>query len=1121
MPHSPEPARRFGLRALARGLSALSALALLLVAAPALLSTVGTLPAHIPSLDEARDALMTPDDGTVLMTTLTAAAWIAWLWLTLPVLIEIGAVLARRTTPRIPGMATGQRLAGFLLGSVLLASPAAAASAATPPTMTSTAAPHHTVSTGAAADPGQVAAVQRSSGGAAGGTTVSATGPVAQYTVSGDGTTWWELAEQLLGDGARYEQLRRLNPELPATTTELPAGTSLRVPATAVPGTPPAATATVSHAAAETPADDGSSEVRLQLAASTPAQAMQPTGQESRNERYTVRPGDSLSQIAEDKLGNANRWPAVYAESKGKAQPDGLPAIEDPDLIYPGQEVQLPVPASSSAQPPGQATDHDPGQRDNKPSARPSQPSTPGPGTSDPSKPTPGPSVTQHSTPSPSDRTGSPSTPHPSADETPPPAAAGSRSGELRMVLGAFALLAAAITGALTGRRVLQRRRRKPGETISIGAEPSPAAAQMAQLAEPGRAEDLDLALRTLAHRAQQEGRPLPVLRAARLTSHGLAVLPDDANAAPVAPFAAADGGWWAPAADQDLLTTDEAREVPAPYPALVTIGAGQDASALFLLNLATTRVLLLDGTPDDIRRVCTALALELGMSPWAQRMEIVTVGFGEELPGLLPTCRIAHKRQPAHAVHDLADWLLSAYQLPDEADQPYLLLCAATLDADTAWQLAEIIDKAHTLPAMVIAPAEHTSRHFADAEVLDASDTAPQEIDALGTSVVLQRLDDAAYQQIATELRISGQPPHPAEGAWRNVPAEPSTSQANTSQTPAGPRTASGTGTSSASAGSTGGMEVFPALLSAATDPAGVNLLASASPAPASTTEPASAAHSPAAEPPLQAEPAAPKDMEEEASQQAVKGLHSPELRVLGPVQVTGVSGTGHGPRQAQLAALLHFKPGRSADTLCTDMDPLTPWTKNTLNTRMSDLRRSLGDDPQGHPYVPRRASPGDPYAISPQVRCDWDQFTELSKGALDRGQGAVTELEAALALVRGKPFGGHPPPWAQPHAQEMATRIVDVAHTVTVWRAQPGPRHDLTAARQAVAVGLEVDDSAEVLYRAWLRIEHAAGNRSGLHAAITRLQQVNRSLDASLETETEQLVSELLSASPATVRL
>jgi hypothetical protein len=92
------------------------------------------------------------------------------------------------------------------------------------------------------------------------------------------------------------------------------------------------------------------------------------------------------------------------------------------------------------------------------------------------------------------------------------------------------------------------------------------------------------------------------------------------------------------------------------------------------------------------------------------------------------------------------------------------------------------------------------------------------------------------------------------------------------------------------------------------------------------------------------------------------------------------------------------------------------------------------------------------------------------------------------------------------------MITRIIDIAHTIATYRTPAGPHHNLNAARQAIAIGLDADFSSELLYRAWLRVEHAAGNRSGLHTAIARIQQVNRSLDASLEPETEQLINELL---------
>ncbi|WP_417159219.1 bacterial transcriptional activator domain-containing protein [Streptomyces gilvifuscus] len=127
-------------------------------------------------------------------------------------------------------------------------------------------------------------------------------------------------------------------------------------------------------------------------------------------------------------------------------------------------------------------------------------------------------------------------------------------------------------------------------------------------------------------------------------------------------------------------------------------------------------------------------------------------------------------------------------------------------------------------------------------------------------------------------------------------------------------------------------------------------------------------------------------------------------------------------------------------------------------------------------------------------------------------RSSSGLTDLEKALALVRGKPFGGRPQPWAEPLQQEMTTRIIDVAHTVATYRSAPGPHHDLNAARQAVATGLEVDPTSELLYRAWMRLEAARGNRQGLHTAITRVQQINRDLDCSPEPETTQLINNLL---------
>uniref|UniRef100_UPI00037F23A4 AfsR/SARP family transcriptional regulator n=1 Tax=Streptomyces sp. TOR3209 TaxID=1073567 RepID=UPI00037F23A4 len=622
--------------------------------------------------------------------------------------------------------------------------------------------------------------------------------------------------------------------------------------------------------------------------------------------------------------------------------------------------------------------------------------------------------------------------------------------------------------------------------------------------AAPSGAARLDLALRTMAHQTprQEDGAGVPVLRAARIGARTVHVLPEDLSQEPVAPFVQDDGSWWLLDADAALLDDDAARDVPAPCPSLVTIGS-TDKGDLVLLNLARTPALLLDGNPVHITEVCTSLVLELGMSPWAGDVEVVTVGFGEELPQLLPTTRIAHMRQPAHALRDLTERLLEAHQLPDTTHQPYLLLCASTLDADIAWELADVIDKTGDIPVTVVAPASTAAPHFPDAELLNAPLSPPQPLDSAGHDITIQRLEHAAYLQITTALKVAAQPAHEAEGVWQDVPGEPaSAEQREQGDRSAAPGPVAATSGDAAAQEAEAGGEVFPALLAAA-GPAGLPLLPSSAPTSQTQGDSSPGTDTPAAG--TRPSPTSGEDTPDDP--------HAPEIRVLGPIEVTGVAATGHGPRLAQLATLLFFRPGRSAETLCADMDPANPWSLSTLNARMQGLRRSLGSDPDGDPYVPRRKSGQDPYRLSPAVRCDWTHFLQLVERALPAGPAGLPDLEKALSLVRGRPFGGAPLPWAEPYQQEMTTRIVDVAHTVATYRTVPGPHQDLSAARRAVATGLDADQASELIYRDWCRLEHAAGNRQGLHTAITRVQQVNRELDCSLEAETEQLIKELLS--------
>ena len=54
----------------------------------------------------------------------------------------------------------------------------------------------------------------------------------------------------------------------------------------------------------------------------------------AKNRTVTVKSGDSLSKIAKRELGDANKWQAIFDANRDK--------IEDPDLIHPGQVLNLP-----------------------------------------------------------------------------------------------------------------------------------------------------------------------------------------------------------------------------------------------------------------------------------------------------------------------------------------------------------------------------------------------------------------------------------------------------------------------------------------------------------------------------------------------------------------------------------------------------------------------------------------------------------------------------------------------------------------------------------------------------------------------------------------------------------
>ncbi|MFD0367659.1 LysM peptidoglycan-binding domain-containing protein [Streptomyces sp. NPDC127114] len=1108
-------------RSLGRRLPRALASALVLAAATAGLPWLlwqATAAVWAPGIDAVTHLLTRPDTGNAFVLALCVVGWIAWASFTLSLLVEIPAQLRGRTAPRLPGLRLSQRAAGTLVSGIIVLFASSTLASATPALANPTASQPVTAAAPAAVTP------QPSTTQAA---TTAAPAAEHTYTVRAvrPAESLWSIAEKLYGHGELYTKIADANEgrtmadgRVFHADAPIQPGWILRLPDE--PTTAPAAPA---H-----PADS-----------------------------HTVGMGETLWDIAEEELGDGERYNELFQANKGVRQPDGA-RLTDPDELQIGWKLQIPHttgpaerPAHDKTVPPEPRPDDDIPTADTAtpPPAKPTAEATPPPTEAAPTHaasptatataaPTTPPASTAPPAPAPATsvpaQTGATTTPATSAPAAPTSQPADDQEDGIgvREAAGIGMLAAGGLLAALGTKRLLQRRRRKPGElpaTTEHAAEYSLHAA-----AEPGSLQLLDLALRTLARHAADQHVELPQVAGARITARTVELLlapaeadrddEDNTTAGEVvlAPFTPQGTDRWVLDRAQDLLDPDDAALVSAPYPGLVTLGTDPDGNHL-LINLTVSRVLLLDGTPDAVRDTARVLALEAATSTWSDHSEILTVGLGDELPALLPTSRLRTLPHLKAARTDLAELLLEQRQTASSDDAPirlpWTLVCAADIDEDEARLLADTLTAARELPVALVLPAQGTAGAFGtfdDAIHLAVGTTTPQYIDALDSDLIVQSLPEADLEDVLDLLRTADEPARPAEGAWTSVPPVQITVTTSSNGEP-----------------DPAGLSATPfAALSSSTRPlASVPPLTP--PAPEQPEPPQAAprpdtSHGPEARQ-GKAEPEPERSVDNTSETDNPTGpftvpaptvepptepvdLHAPEVQVLGPVTVTGISASGHGPKLAQLAAYLYFKPS-SPDAVAEAMDPRRPWSKTTLQTRISELRNRLGADQDGNLYLPRDRS--GIYKLSPKVRCDWDRFTKLAERGLTKGPTTGTaDLEAALGLVRGRPFGDTPPAWAATRVQEILARITDTAHTLATWH-RTGPHPDLDAARRAIRLGLDIDDSAELLYQDWMLIEDQAGNHNGVQTAYETLLTINRRLDVSTEPDTEAIYERIVTRS------
>ncbi len=343
---------------------------------------------------------------------------------------------------------------------------------------------------------------------------------------------------------------------------------------------------------------------------------------------YVVKKGDTLWDIAADKLGDPYAYPKIFKASKKTVQPDSR-RLTDPDLIYPGWELTIP---STSAKP----------RKAEQPKEAEQAPA-----------PTPAPTVAEETPP--------PSTPTPTSQ--PAPARATSEQGPARPVPlpddqdddaadqtaplpwmlaglgGAGALLAGSLWLTLRHRRAAQSRFRRLGRTIRIPDEPALAVVEQTLMHQGDLTAELveRIAQTTqrLAAHLQASDQPIPTLLGIDATPDHLTLRFTDlvTLAEPWLPTGN-PREWRLPAdADLDLVGPWDEENEPV-WPTLVTLG--QDHHGWRLLNLEALGVVTLTGDPiltADLTRYWIA---ELAVTHWSRDIEIANSDLFPELTPLI-----------------------------------------------------------------------------------------------------------------------------------------------------------------------------------------------------------------------------------------------------------------------------------------------------------------------------------------------------------------------------------------------------------------------------------------------------------------------------------------------------
>ena len=999
-----------------------------LAGAPLLLAVIAPLgwPTTVPTWETVTTALVRPDDGALLISTLRLAAWACWATFTVTTLVDVIARLRHTDVPNLPMLGWLQRTSAGLVataGLLLSATPTSATTATTNATVSEVLETHTDAITAAPAlalrsEPvdlpmtGRTGSMTERLGAMtatdprAASSSAAMTGPrhamrsPAQVPLAGTpgtgtalagdgaeeqpvviverGDSLWRLAERHLGDGARFEEIATLNrgltqPDGRALSDEhwIYPGWRLRLPADAT------------HLAAAPAAESGTA-------------------------AYTVEPGDTLWDIAATHLGDGDRYPEIVELNLGVTQPDGA-TLDDPDLVRPGWTLALPV-----ADPvPTAAPDDTLAQRPEPAPQTDDTEATPPVGTAYPNSSDSSSAVV--TAPAPPHETAATPAPAPDQEAAPPAEDTAETTGTAQtefpgpLLAGLTALAAAGVTGEIARRRHLRHRRRRTGERLPMPAAGTPTAETertLRRTQSPLSIARLRAALAHLASSARATGQdqpPLAALVLARDTLTAHLTEPTD----PPAPWTAiSPATWQATVADLADLDTPDDPDAPEPYPALVTVGHAADA--VVLVNLEAAGIFTVAGPDELTAPVLRAVVAELVTSELTGRIGLATGRAFSPLAAVCDASRLQVVDGPPGADHPGRTRQVRAALAETGADDT--LQARSDRTADDTWlpvvYVATPDDPAPTTPAE---PWSGSVLLTADTEPagdwhLDVADLATGTLQPLGLAVAPQHLTDPQLATLIEALDAAG-PATTAAAAATTAP-DPGTEAAAEADAPE-----------------------YAAALAALASPRGV--VRATAPAP------------------------------DDADSRGPDDLQPLRINILGPVEVTGVMADGPlGDKQVELLAYIALHGKATAHQLD---DALWPGRRVDRLTRNSFIYRTRSH--VGRAQFPVKEH--DHYALGEHVRTDWDDFTRLAHRGLRAGRAGGADLRAALDLVRDRPFLGIDPrtyTWADALIQEITTAVADVAHCLAALLADTG---DHLAAARAAAIGLLVEPTSDQLHQ------------------------------------------------------